>query len=371
MKFLKFGLENYKGISKVEINISTDISTCLLGMNEAGKTTILEGIEHIGLLCHAFYLGNGLRQKIKPAKDPFNGDIILSTTVVFEESEVDLIKPGEDASDEEIVIVNSIKEQVRKEKELDISFQFPYVNSNPEEQRYTMRCKNASQDLKRVEPVLGAMRQCAPKIILYRDVLFSAPEAIIFASSNLSQAEPNEVQTNQMLRSEKNTQWQEIFSDILASKYGPKQGTGEAWSFQEDYVEASANGRIDPQTAERRLAEMNKHLNSTITRHWTDTNGDNKTFDRISIKPVNPNDVDTSKKAFDYAFGLTVYSNEVPFPLSDRSKGAQWYFCFKILTEIKAARLDKGVIFLLDEPAANLHPSNQNKLLYMPPTRWT
>ena len=52
-----------------------------------------------------------------------------------------------------------------------------------------------------------------------------------------------------------------------------------------------------------------------------------------------------------------------PYDMSDRSKGLQWTFCFNILTSIRKERHSNGFIFLLDEPASNLHISLQGKML--------
>ncbi len=49
--------------------------------------------------------------------------------------------------------------------------------------------------------------------------------------------------------------------------------------------------------------------------------------------------------------------------MDERSKGLQWSFYFHILTRIRQNRNKSGVIFLLDEPANNLHIRPQNEML--------
>ena len=49
--------------------------------------------------------------------------------------------------------------------------------------------------------------------------------------------------------------------------------------------------------------------------------------------------------------------------MNERSKGLQWSFCFHILTKIRQNRHNVGFIFLLDEPANNLHIRPQKQML--------
>lgn len=71
----------------------------LVGLNESGKSTILEGIEHIGKYILNIFnnkdhplLTNGDLQKIEPKGLPgdlFNDSIIFSCTIEIEKKEID------------------------------------------------------------------------------------------------------------------------------------------------------------------------------------------------------------------------------------------------------------------------------------------
>jgi len=50
------------------------------------------------------------------------------------------------------------------------------------------------------------------------------------------------------------------------------------------------------------------------------------------------------------------------FSINERSKGCKWFFSFLIFTEFRKQRTD-NILFLLDEPASNLHSSAQIKIL--------
>lgn len=62
-------------------------------------------------------------------------------------------------------------------------------------------------------------------------------------------------------------------------------------------------------------------------------------------------------------YSLLAIENNTIFNLSECSKDYQWYFCFKILTQIRSYGNGNGVIFLLDEPASNLHTFPQAQVL--------
>lgn len=52
------------------------------------------------------------------------------------------------------------------------------------------------------------------------------------------------------------------------------------------------------------------------------------------------------------------------FRVNDRSLGFRWFFAFLLFTQFRVARKsDRSVLFLFDEPAANLHAAAQQKLI--------
>jgi hypothetical protein len=52
------------------------------------------------------------------------------------------------------------------------------------------------------------------------------------------------------------------------------------------------------------------------------------------------------------------------FSIGTRSLGFRWFFSFLLFTQFRANRnSDKSIVFLLDEPASNLHASAQQKLV--------
>ena len=60
MKYTKFGLKNFKGVKEVAIDVNgNEKPMALVGLNESGKTTILEGVEKIAWHCKHIFAGKG------------------------------------------------------------------------------------------------------------------------------------------------------------------------------------------------------------------------------------------------------------------------------------------------------------------------
>jgi predicted ATP-dependent endonuclease of OLD family len=106
------------------------------------------------------------------------------------------------------------------------------------------------------------------------------------------------------------------------------------------------------------LKSLNNYLTDVISKDWEDT-VDKKSFFKGSAverdKDINNSDL--------IHFKFIANNEKNIFLISERSKGCKWFFCFKILTEIRKNREKNGVIFLLDEPASNLHIHPQEKIL--------
>jgi len=52
------------------------------------------------------------------------------------------------------------------------------------------------------------------------------------------------------------------------------------------------------------------------------------------------------------------------YNIADRSLGFRWFFCFLLFTKFMSSRQkSRGILFLFDEPASNLHAKAQEKLL--------
>jgi predicted ATPase/5S rRNA maturation endonuclease (ribonuclease M5) len=118
---------------------------------------------------------------------------------------------------------------------------------------------------------------------------------------------------------------------------------------------AKSSSDVDKQNLEALVQKVENHLNKTILSGWqeilsADLGG--KRF-RFFIRQNDEGIVYAEIKLFD--------GNSL-FALKERSAGFRWFFSFIMLVTNRVHRNDR-VLFLFDEPAANLHPRAQAKLL--------
>ncbi len=340
MKYKNFYFENYKGIKeRLEFNLNTDavFPHCILGNNESGKTTILKGIELIGKLCEGNTIQNGERKAIKPKGDYFSGIVKLGATLIAEKEDV-----------EEGSILSKYLKSTENEFIISLSFSYEFKrssfveNSNKVEINFDGSLVTAKDDIK---AIFDLIKQSAPDLVYYDDFKFMVPKAIRFIESGKSPSDPA------YLNSPENKHWQQIFDDIL------KGHDSKAASFQKDVVDWYKDANNDPSIADSRLRNMGKYLDKVL-EEWIDNKDNNIGGFEVSKKQP---EKEEDKQFNDYQ--IRIISGVNSYEMNERSKGLQWSFCFHILTKIRQNRHGAGFIFLLDEPANNLHIRPQKQML--------
>ena len=360
MKYLGFKLSNYKGINEALLPLrkENNCPVCLLGMNEAGKTTFLKGIDIIcNKLCQGKPLRNGDLLSIRPKGVGFTGDIKFEATIEFNVVELDYIKEKLDAlvdsgeEEEQSISIEDKQEIKRIKSRLDkypiVTICFSHTYEHSEFKHKKIIITNKKTILNIIDPIFETIEEFSPEVLYRDDILFRAPKVIRFARSSVI-SEDTDPENGKGLATDKNfisplnKEWQNIFSDLLSGATD-----GRYTSFQEDVVDWLDNHPNDTDPPKQRLSAMNYYINQTISAGWHEDGV--KTFNHISITK----DMHSGPDFDDYCIELG--AGQKSFQLSERSKGCQWYFSFKLLTEIRASRSAKGFIFLLDEPASNMH----------------
>lgn len=128
------------------------------------------------------------------------------------------------------------------------------------------------------------------------------------------------------------------------------------------------------------LAKVKKHLNTTLTREWQNFRLDDSDALEISleyeaettaIKPESDNPVTPEKGTTQTRHYLKLdviekdaAGDEHYFFVRDRSKGFYWFFNFVMKLEFNPKLLsdNDATVYLLDEPGSYLHASAQSKL---------
>ena len=359
MHYSQFSMENFRGISEpVTINLqqSRKKPICLVGNNESGKTTILKGIELIGLLCKGKNMENGELVKCRPKQGmDFTGDIALSAGINFETVDLKVISEDDEFS--------GIKKWIKKrDKKIEIRFVYCYEVSELKA-KYTEVCKlSDAEDVKLDSEADVALFMKfisdLPSIVYLDDFNFDIPDFIRFPKPGYENSD------DVVLNSRANQFWQEVFNDIFKGASVNKKTKRLPPTFQlfnpfMHYVIAWENSNAgDRDAVKQRIAGMSNFLNEVIQKDWEDISGLKSSFERFV---VSHNSTAASNEFEDYT--IAAYEKGNAFALSERSKGCRWFFCFKVLTQIRGYRDQKETIFLLDEPASNLHIHPQDKIL--------
>ncbi|MDA9818054.1 AAA family ATPase, partial [Flavobacteriaceae bacterium] len=340
MKYESFFIENYRGIkNRLDFNLDMKIKAphCIIGNNESGKTTILKGIELISKLCEGETIENGVRKAIKPKGDYFSGVVKLGAILSFLQSAV---KDNE-----------KLSKYLKSTGEISISLEFSYQferasfveGSNEVNINFDGSLITEEEDK---SEIFALISKYAPDVIYYDDFKFVVPKAIRF----LEAGKPTNDKT--YLERDENKHWQKIFTDILKG-----HDPDNADTFQKDVVDWYKDPNNEANIADSRLRNMGKYLDK-ILKEWIDNNKNN--IEGFEISKKQP-EKEADKIFNDYQ--ISIISGNNSYQMNERSKGLQWSFCFHILTRIRKNRHRAGFIFLLDEPANNLHIRPQNEML--------
>lgn len=338
MYYKSFSITNYKGIKeRLEFNldVNAEVPHCIIGNNESGKTTILKAIELIGRLCQGDILQNGARKAIKPKGDYFSGSVELGAEMQLN---INLIS-------KEINLAKYVSDAKQDITSLTFKFFYEFENSSYKNNSNEIRLHNSLvTEEKDKQVIFELIKKSAPDIIYYDDFKFAVPKSIRFL-------ETGQEANNSLQNTDDNRHWQTIFSDIL------KGNDPKANSFQSDIVDWYRDANNDPSIADSRLRNMGKYLDF-ILQEWI--NKKDNLIERFEVSKKQPEKPEDSSYN-DYQ--IRVISGKNSYEMHERSKGLQWSFCFHILTRIRQNRSDKGFIFLLDEPANNLHIKPQHEML--------
>ena len=353
MKYTKFTIKNYKGIPKIELDLSkkpeSNIFT-LVGLNESGKTSILEAI---------YLFQNDISKEKahtlipKNKQHSFNENILI--TAELELSDDDLKEVGEYLMNSHSFYLEDSKKVIQITKEYRFKRSVPEAvpdNENNWKQTYwasSFRGKphraRQARDLYEwnqaiwQEVINLIKKKNIPKILYYQNFLFQFPEKIY-----LEEYEGER---------EKQKEYRNVIQDILYL-------IDKKLTVKDDLLNRikHRNEGSHRQALEQLLLKMSDKLNKEILKKWNDIFKGTQQKEAVVSADTEPD----SEKIF---IELKIKQGSVSYSINDRSLGFRWFFSFLIFTAFRKSRIeDPGeTLFLLDEPASNLHPSSQQKLL--------
>lgn len=372
----KFEITNFKGIERLELRIAEKHKcpvVTLVGLNESGKTTILEAISHF--VTHEGTISEGRAKadatnllSLVPIarKANFTGNIVVSATVVVEESDEDTVKTifrraGYEMDPDQLPENFDIRRTYYYEEGAyqnttnywDLAF---FVKKKGRAKIFRKYFRPSKQEIEAGNPDLwlrcaNALEASLPAIAYFPTFLVDVPDRIYLTKYE------DEHPSQQYYR--------EVLQDILDS-------LGDKLDLQQhvvkrirEYQEEENNsnwltlffGRPEKGMVDSVVQKLSSAISREVIGSWKNI------FNRpISAKMITIDwNVDLEKNAIPY-FTFGISDGESKYALHERSLGFRWFFLFLLFTRFKRMK-KRPTLFLFDEPAANLHARAQIELL--------
>lgn len=381
MRLTGFEISNFKGIKRASLRFAeNDVARVhtLVGLNESGKTTLLEALHSFSpdaetelVVKSARTVEQQREQWIPRAQiSNFTGEIKVRAFVEASEQEwEDVLERFAQESD---LVIDEAKhpghftlDLVHAYKNGDFVKAKRIIGIEKPRVR-TKRAKNF-RDLTTDEwnALWREIEREIPTVAYYPTFVFDFPKRIYLTDRD---------------GSPRNKFYRQLFQDILdfdGSGYtieesilarlhkAETQGPWEKW-FSE-FVGTSEEDKV-----KQVIARAERAVTTLVFSRWNEVFGENSGGKQITIdlqyekgKMVENDDgTEEEPDIHDAYIRFRLKDGSNLYSVEDRSLGFRWFFSFLLFTQFRIHRENqRPTIFLFDEPASNLHAAAQKKLL--------
>ena len=358
MLYKQFEFKNFKGIDDMTLALDGDVTT-LIGLNESGKTTVLQAI-------YCFEYGAEDLDAIDPdmaslhdhtqwipiaQRADYNGDIEISVQVILDGADkVELRKYMKRAHNLTLTFIPN---------EISITEAYHFRNSRFDSKKriWGLRVEGLKdrQRISRTYPFssnewLDAVRYLTtrlPRIWYFPNFLFELPEKFLISDEDEDEENPLEVEIH-----DKDHFYRSVFENILRQ-------TAPSATLETHIIDrARSTQRSEIRTLDAIRLAMSKSLTKMVFEGW------NRIFGR-TVPAAHEVEIGIQLPSDNRVFlDLRIKGPDGYYDLSERSLGFRWFFMFLLMTSfLGEATPSSKPLFLLDEPASNLHSSAQAELL--------
>ena len=346
MRYTRFKISNFKGVRDIELNLDRPPRSpvfALVGLNESGKTTILEAIHWLN--DDSRYDDHELIPKSELAN--FNGHIFVEAQIAV-------------SDDDQEEIESQLKEGISKFyitepiKSFTVRRQYTYKNSEKTSSTlyWNLNITGKTTRMKVAKPLdpesyrwQNAIKyieeSMLPPIIYYENFLFDFPDKIYLESKTDSE----------LNRQEK--AYRNVIQDVLNS-------IDRRMKIDSHILERFKSSGSYRKSLESVLLRLASKMTDEIFNMWQELLKINETGGMEITLGQDLHDDDKG-----YFLEVKVKEGDQNFLIRERILGFRWFFAVILFTHFRAFRYkdEKQALFLLDEPASNLHPTAQTKLL--------
>lgn len=328
MQYRKFTIRNYRAITgPLEINVANHPLTPIIGINECGKTTILNAI--LAFDTYADGLNEG-----RQLQDTHNLYGTAPTTpIVSAEIELrtkDFVDALDKVASENVGVAANVEKYRRKRNQFPRVLQ---VDRNLTTKQYGL-VAHGFRDSELNNLIATKLVEKLPYILYFDDFRDSIEETVDIVGDEDS-AEG----------------WLSILQQLF-KKTDPNFSVFDLAGLEERRRKSV-------------LAQVRKELNRTLTKEWQNFRLDDSDALEIAIefKPEGETTGSTGGLKLEI-IETNDRGEERYFFIRDRSKGFFWFFNFVMKLEFNPKIIDdkSATIYLLDEPGSYLHASAQSRL---------
>ena len=384
MNITGFEIKNFKGIREAKIEFSdNDIARIhtLVGLNESGKTTLLEAMHSFSPDSEAALVVEDVRsakQQVEKwvPKDRvanFTGEVSVLAHVECSDDEWDEIRDFLQEEHEIDVDPDSLK------SEFTIRLAYRYENGDYSKRVRRMdfvrdvRARKGRQQKFRPLGDQDSQIFCqevyrrAPTVAYYPTFFFDFPEKIYLTSTSRGQKSKNQF-------------YRQLFTDILdyeGSGYtieGSILNRVHAPEFQVGWDEWNTKFRTSASNdkVKQVVARAERAVTQVVFSKWNEVFGEEVGDKEISIHleydqgkaSTDAHGREEDALEHDVYIRFQIKDGTNIYNVDERSLGFRWFFSFLMFTQFRIQREEnKPTIFLFDEPASNLHAAAQKELL--------
>lgn len=344
MRYKNFTIKNFKGIQELYLDLDTQPKSkiiTLVGLNESGKTSVLEALTFI----QESKIPENLIHKLIPKNKIFSFNEKISVKADIEVNEEDNKAMSEFATTlgykelRSIPLIHQIREYEftnsnfkNENNRINISFEV----KKGKERNFNVLDSETSDYQELLNFVTNNLM---PSIIYYPNFLFDFPNKI-YLDANISDSEEQRI-------------YNDLIQDILSSI--DENSTIENHLLLRLHQPTAANNDILDQT----LGLMGAQITRLVFSAWGELFGTSVANRRIILK------TNKDEQTGRYYIEFRLEQGASQYYIEERSLGFRWFFFYLLFTEVRKNRIGrKGeILFLLDEPANNLHSTAQKKLL--------
>lgn len=379
MYYTSFRIQNFKGIKDTTIKLAEQSKAgvfAFVGLNESGKTTILEAIHSFSPDAATSQVVGGEGKSGVPFKDRvprhlisnFTGDVSVTATFRISDGErtdiVSDLKSEHDITVDPETIPDDLPIE-RHQRFRDGDFVRSYFTMRCSVRVKTGRQKNWRIPSSEEQTIIrDEIYSRTPDIAYFPTFVFDFPKRIFLTKE----------------RGDKVSNfYRQAFQDIL--DYDKKGHTIEDSIIRRVRSEEKKVSWLDflniwnTGDDKDKIQHVMDRASATVTEvvfgRWNEIFGEdakgkeiNISFETLEGEVCDKSGAITKTNEHDLFVKFQIKDGTRRFDVNDRSLGFRWFFSFMMFTQFRVAREGaRPILFLFDEPASNLHAAAQQKLI--------